>query len=187
MIIRTRARLPEHDVSIRVRVTTFGYLFSVGIACHGAGKSVSIASAPTPRLPPIRPDWCVARNERVDSAFAVAHSQQAVEDSMLPLKRDPLGGVQHSRGTMIGSDFKDLFVLFLVFGGGFWVLAPLARAFAKRISATAPPVGQAPVLDELREELRQVRQEVAELAERVDFTERALAQQQPPQRLAPPS
>src|SRR2546430_4672262 len=75
---------------------------------------------------------------------------------------------------MIGSDFKDLFVLFLVFGGGFWVLAPLARAFAKRISATAPPLGQARVLDELREELRQVRQEVAELAERVDFTERAL-------------
>jgi len=88
---------------------------------------------------------------------------------------------------MIGSDFKDLFVLFLVFGGGFWVLAPLARAFAKRISATAPPLGQARVLDELREELRQVRQEVAELAERVDFTERALAQQQPSQRLAPPS
>ena len=88
MINRTRARLPEHDVSIRVRVTTFGYLFSVGIACHGAGKSVSIASAPTPRLPPIRPDWCVARNERVDSAFAVAHAQQALEDSLVPLKPD---------------------------------------------------------------------------------------------------
>src|SRR5438132_12229390 len=72
------------------------------------------------------------------------------------LKRDPLGGVQHSRGTMIGSDFQDLFVLFVVFGGGLWVLAPLARAFAKRISATTPPVGQAPVLDELTHEPRRL-------------------------------
>ena len=68
-----------------MRITAFGYLFSVVIACHGAGRSVSVASAPTPRLP-IRPDWCVARNERVDSAFAVAHAQQALEDSLVPLK-----------------------------------------------------------------------------------------------------
>src|SRR5438270_218825 len=88
---------------------------------------------------------------------------------------------------MIGSDFKDLFVLFLVFGGGFWVLAPLARAFAKRISATAPPLGQARVLDELREELRRLRQAVAEITVRVDFTGRAEAQHQPPPPLAPPS
>src|SRR5438132_13741138 len=88
MIIRTRARLPEHDVSIRVRVTTFGYLFSVGIACHGAGKSVSIAPAPTPRLTPIRPAWCVPRNELADSACAVVDAQHTLADRLVPLKRD---------------------------------------------------------------------------------------------------
>lgn len=83
------------------------------------------------------------------------------------------------------SDFTQIAVLFFVFGGGFWVLAPLARAVSKRIERSSAPSGDPHALEELREELRQVRQEFAELAERVDFTERVLAKQTETQRLPP--
>lgn len=80
---------------------------------------------------------------------------------------------------------RELLVLFFIFGGGFWVLAPLAQALAKRIGARAPaPDPQA--MDDLRDELRQVRQELAELAERTDFTERMLAKQSEARRIEPP-
>lgn len=78
-----------------------------------------------------------------------------------------------------------LIVLFFVFGGGFWVLRPLANALAHRISRRdEPPVSG--MSEEVLDELRAVRREVAELAERVDFTERLLAQNREGQRLAPP-
>jgi hypothetical protein len=71
---------------------------------------------------------------------------------------------------------------------GFGVLAfPLVRAIAERIR----PRVDAGIKDELmglREdvltELRDMRREVAELGERVDFTERLLAKQRDPERLA---
>src|SRR2546426_58502 len=46
--------------------------------------------------------------------------------------------------------------------------------------------GLAELREELLGELQQVRREVGELAERVDFTERLLAQQRDGERLAPP-
>ena len=74
-------------------------------------------------------------------------------------------------------DPKDLMVFFvvvLVFAGGMVVLKPLAAALADRIRhshAELPPTDSA----ELADEVRAMRQELAELAERVDFTERLLA------------
>jgi hypothetical protein len=83
---------------------------------------------------------------------------------------------------MDSSSVRDLIVIFFVFGGGFWVLAPLAQALAKRIGS--PPHSTDPAaLAELQEQLQQVRQELA--AERTDFTERLLAKQHAPERLPP--
>jgi hypothetical protein len=86
----------------------------------------------------------------------------------------------------MGSDFKEVLLMFLVFGGGFWVLTPLVNALAKRIAAGGTRGTDPHELEELKGELQVTRQEVAELTERVDFTERLLAKQSAPQRLAPP-
>jgi hypothetical protein len=79
-----------------------------------------------------------------------------------------------------------VFVLF--FGGGFWVLRPLAAALAKRIAGEhhRPP---APDLEDraaMAEEMERLRQDMVELQERVDFAERLLAKQRGAERLAPP-
>jgi len=87
---------------------------------------------------------------------------------------------------MIDMDLRELVVIFFVFGGGFWILAPLAQALAKRIGGGAQRGADPQAVDDLREELRQVRQEMAELAERTDFTERMLAQRAEGQRVEPP-
>jgi hypothetical protein len=67
---------------------------------------------------------------------------------------------------------------FMFFGGTFWVLRPVAAAIAKRIAGEhrrpAPDPGE---IEDLRADLEQVRQELGEMAERVDFAERLLAQQ----------
>ena len=54
---------------------------------------------------------------------------------------------------------------FMFFGGTFWVLRPVAAAVAKRIAGEH----RRPGLE------KEERQEVAELAERMDFAERLLA------------
>jgi hypothetical protein len=65
------------------------------------------------------------------------------------------------------------------FGGAFTVLRPVAAAVAKRIAGEHRPAGIDPAeRDEILNELQAVRQELTELAERVDFTERLLARQQ---------
>jgi ubiquinone biosynthesis protein UbiJ len=65
---------------------------------------------------------------------------------------------------------------FMFFGGAFWVLRPLAGAVAKRIAGEhRRPAMEPAERDEILNELHQVRQEVAELAERMDFAERLLA------------
>lgn len=67
------------------------------------------------------------------------------------------------------------------FGGVFTVLRPVAAAIAKRISGEHRRAGIEPVeREEILSELQQVRQEVAELAERMDFAERLLARQHDP-------
>jgi len=63
-----------------------------------------------------------------------------------------------------------------VVGGGFWVVRPVAMAIAKRIAGEHRKAELDPEdRDEILAELHQVRQEVAELAERMDFAERMLA------------
>ena len=90
-------------------------------------------------------------------------------------------------------DGKDL--LLTVFGlcvlwGAYGVLRPLVGAVAKRIADGPKREGSADQLPlvraELLDELQQVRQQVGDLAERVDFAERLLAKQREGERLAPP-
>jgi len=90
-------------------------------------------------------------------------------------------------------DGKDL--LLTVFGlcvlwGAYGVLRPLVGALAKRISDGPKRDGSADQLPllraELLDELQQVRQQVGELADRLDFAERLLAKQREGERLAPP-
>jgi ubiquinone biosynthesis protein UbiJ len=70
---------------------------------------------------------------------------------------------------------------FMFFGGTFWVLRPVAAALAKRIAGEhrRAGIGQED-RDEILTELQQVRHEVAELAERMDFAERMLAKPREP-------
>jgi hypothetical protein len=68
---------------------------------------------------------------------------------------------------------EDILAIVLIFGGGACValsFSPVGRALAERIR------GRSAVPDpQVYEELDQLRQEMAELQERVDFTERMLA------------
>ena len=81
---------------------------------------------------------------------------------------------------------EDMLLMLLVFGGGFWVLRPLALALADRIRQRGAPLEDRHAREQVLEELRDVRRELAELAERVDFAERLLAKQREAERLAPP-
>ena len=90
-------------------------------------------------------------------------------------------------------DGKDL--LITVFGlcvlcAAYGVLRPLVAAFAKRIAEGPKRAGSADQLPllraELLDEVEQVRQQVGDLAERVDFAERLLAKNRESERLAPP-
>jgi hypothetical protein len=70
----------------------------------------------------------------------------------------------------------EFLAFFVVVGGGAWVVRPLAMAMAKRIAGEhRKPEIDPEEREELYAELQQVRQEVAELAERLDFAERMLA------------
>ena len=81
---------------------------------------------------------------------------------------------------------EEAVLAFFVFGGGFWVLAPLAKALSKRIAGEVPPPRDSETNEAILTELHQLRTDVGELAERVDFTERLLAKQKEANRLAPP-
>ncbi len=72
---------------------------------------------------------------------------------------------------------EELLAIVLIFGGGtlfLLAISPIGRALADRIRSRGAAIetgAQPAVLDELQ----QLRREVAELAERMDFTERLLA------------
>jgi hypothetical protein len=81
---------------------------------------------------------------------------------------------------------EEVFLMVLAMAGFALLAFPLVRAVAERIR----PRADAGIKDELtglREdvltELRDMRREVAELGERVDFTERLLAKHRDPERL----
>ena len=80
------------------------------------------------------------------------------------------------------------FLMFVTMVGGFVLLYPVVRALAERLRPR-PEAGKEELLglrEEVVQELQQMRREVAELGERMDFTERLLAKQREAERLAPP-
>jgi len=85
---------------------------------------------------------------------------------------------------------EDILLIVLVFGGGIAIalaFSPIGRALGERIRGGSPrervDVAQ---LGEVVAELQEVRRELSELSERMDFTERLLAKQREVERLAPP-
>ena len=81
-----------------------------------------------------------------------------------------------------------VFIPIIAIGGFFaWMISmsPLGKALADRLRHGAvPPAGAGSANDhELLDSVEQLRREVAELAERVDFTERLLGQQRGTERL----
>ncbi len=72
----------------------------------------------------------------------------------------------------------EVFALIAVVGGFVFVLRPVVWAISKRIAGEHRKPGMDTAeRDEILNELQQVRQEVAELAERMDFAERLLSKQ----------
>jgi hypothetical protein len=72
---------------------------------------------------------------------------------------------------------------------GVWLFRPLVAALAQRLAgggkSTAATDEVAALRTEFLDEVHQVRQEVSELAERVDFTERLLATKREAEPLPP--
>ena len=93
-------------------------------------------------------------------------------------------------------DITGALAIVLIFGGGtlfLLAISPVGRAIAERIrrpGGGALPEDVRGELDEFRSELsqevRQLRTELSELSERMDFAERLLAKQRDSDRLAPP-
>lgn len=83
-----------------------------------------------------------------------------------------------------------VFIPIIAVGGFFaWMisLSPLGKALAERLRhGPVPPGGTTAGQEELAEGVEQLRREVAELAERVDFTERLLGQQRGGDRISGP-
>lgn len=76
--------------------------------------------------------------------------------------------------------------LFAVVGGIVFVVRPVAAAIAKRIAGEhRAPAMDAGEREEILSELQQVKQELSDLAERMDFAERLLAKQGDAGRLQP--
>ncbi len=93
-------------------------------------------------------------------------------------------------------DWEGILAIIFLFGGGtlfLLAISPIGKAVAERIRGKGGGVLPEDVRTELAEhrealtaEVRQLRQEVSELAERVDFAERLLAKGREADRLAPP-
>jgi len=72
---------------------------------------------------------------------------------------------------------EDILAVVLIFGGGtlfLLAMSPIGRALADRIRGAPGAAPAAP--PELLEEVNDLRRQVAELAERLDFAERMLAE-----------
>ena len=92
-------------------------------------------------------------------------------------------------------DIESILAIILIFGGGTAValgFSPIGRAVADRIRGKHALPDTEDLRAELAEhrdaltgEMEQVRREVAELAERLDFAERLLAQHRDAQRIGP--
>ena len=78
-------------------------------------------------------------------------------------------------------DVEGILAIIFIFGGGtafLLAISPVGKAIAERIRHGTQPLGAGPD-PEILSELEQLRQDVTDLQERVDFTERLLAQKHP--------
>lgn len=84
-----------------------------------------------------------------------------------------------------------VFIPIVAVGGFFaWMisLSPLGKAFADRLRHGAvPPSKEGRERDDVLAAVEELRREVAELAERVDFTERLLTKMRAQEQLSPPN
>lgn len=81
-----------------------------------------------------------------------------------------------------------VFIPIIAMGGFFaWMIAlsPVGKAYAERMRLASQREAEGGDHEELRAAVEELHREVAELAERVDFTERLLAKQQSAERLPP--
>ncbi len=86
-------------------------------------------------------------------------------------------------------DIIAVFIPIVAIGGFFaWMIAlsPIGKAYAERLRGGAAGSGTAEDHAELVESVESLRREVAELAERVDFTERLLGQGKATEQLGKP-
>ncbi|HEU5218155.1 MAG TPA: hypothetical protein VFU23_05815 [Gemmatimonadales bacterium] len=78
-------------------------------------------------------------------------------------------------------DPEGILAITFIFGGGsifLLAISPVGKAIADRIRHGTQPLGAGGTEPEVLNELEQLRADVGELQERVDFTERLLAQKQ---------
>jgi len=80
---------------------------------------------------------------------------------------------------------EDAIVISLIVIGSVRVLRPLVAALAKRIAGEHRPVPNPPQRDAIATEVEQLRQEMTEMQERLDFAERLLAKQRGAERIGP--
>jgi adenylosuccinate synthase len=83
-----------------------------------------------------------------------------------------------------------VFIPIIAVGGFFaWMitLSPVGKAYAEKLRRSSKREDDGEDREELRSTVEELRREVAELAERVDFTERLLAKQQTAEKLPPGS
>ncbi|HXJ30127.1 MAG TPA: hypothetical protein VNG35_05785 [Gemmatimonadales bacterium] len=81
-----------------------------------------------------------------------------------------------------------VFIPIVAVGGFFaWMisLSPMGKAYAEKLRHSIKREADGGDQEELRATVEELRREVAELAERVDFTERLLAQKQAAEKLPP--
>jgi hypothetical protein len=106
------------------------------------------------------------------------------QDPVPPVPPVPPGSEMSVTGSLEG-----IAAVVLLLGAGLIVAAltwPLIRALARRIEGGAPSTEMQAELDGLRERVRQLEEmppRMAELEERVDFTERIAAKTREPDRL----
>lgn len=78
-------------------------------------------------------------------------------------------------------DIQGVLAVTFIFGGGtlfLLAISPVGKALADRIRHGTQPLGSGGTEPEVLTELEQLRADLGELQERVDFTERLLAQKQ---------
>jgi len=78
-------------------------------------------------------------------------------------------------------DMEGVLAITFIFGGGtlfLLAISPVGKAIADRIRHGTQPLGAGGTEPEVLTEIENLRQDVTELQERVDFAERLLAQKQ---------